>query len=35
MCKDVRVLEIESFVTYFLGSVAIIGFCDFVICDFS
>ena len=25
----VRVLEIESFVRYFLGIVGILGFCDF------
>ena len=27
--KNVRVLEIWSFVRYFLGIVSIIGFCDF------
>ena len=31
MCRDVRVLKIESFMRYFLGSVGIIGFCDFLI----
>ena len=31
MCKDVRVLEIESFERYFLDIVGILGFCDFMI----
>ena len=30
MCRDVRVLGIESFVRYFLNIVDILGFCDFV-----
>ena len=31
MCRDVRVLEIESFMRCFLGIVGILGFYDFVI----
>ena len=30
MCRDVRVLGIESFVRYFLGIVGILGFWDLV-----
>ena len=31
MCRDVGVLEIESFIRYFLGIMGILGFCAFVI----
>ena len=31
MCRDVRVLEIESFIRYFISIVDILRFCDFMI----
>ena len=31
LCIDVRVLEIDIFMRYFLGIVGIVGFCYFVI----